>query len=96
MVKAWEPPLMEFIDFLNTLRAVLPERSCPIVVLPVGLGAALNSGAAPGQMSPTPTASTVSALPQATTAQLTLWRNKLAGVGDPWLRVAANAAEVWS
>ncbi len=37
VVKAWEPPLMEFLDFVTTLRGALPGKTTPIVVLPVGL-----------------------------------------------------------
>ena len=36
LVKAWEPPLMEWVDFLKDLRANLPART-PIVVLPIGV-----------------------------------------------------------
>jgi hypothetical protein len=38
VVKGWEPPLMEFIDFITTLRGALSSSSMTaIVVLPVGL-----------------------------------------------------------
>jgi hypothetical protein len=76
VVKAWEPPLMEFIDFLTLLRSKLPEKSTSIVVFPIGLEA------------------DVADLPSATPAQFKLWRDKLADVGDPWLRVVANRQEV--
>lgn len=74
VVKAWEPPLMEFIDFVKMLRDALPAGSTTITVLPAGLdgGAGLGGATAP---------------------QLKLWRDKLATVGDPWLRVASNSAE---
>jgi hypothetical protein len=75
VVKAWEPPLMEFIDFLTTLRSALPAKSTMLLVLPVGLDDR-------------------EALPAATPAQLKLWRDKLASLGDPWLRVASNREEV--
>lgn len=38
VVKAWEPPLMEFLDFLGALRAAFAGQPTVIVVLPVGLG----------------------------------------------------------
>jgi hypothetical protein len=76
VVKAWEPPLMEFIDFLTLLRGALPSKSSLILVFPVGLEGD------PAE------------LPAPTPAQFKLWRNKLAGIGDPWLRVAANREEV--
>lgn len=74
VVKAWEPPLMEFIDFLVTLRGALVNRSTLIMVLPVGL-------AEGGE------------LPPARPAQLGLWRDKLATLGDPWLRVVSSREE---
>jgi hypothetical protein len=76
VVKAWEPPLMEFIDFLKTLRSAVGGGAV-IAVLPVGLDDADTLGrAAPTSMK--------------------LWRDKLAGIGDPWLRVAASREEVSS
>jgi hypothetical protein len=36
LVKAWEPPLMEWVDFVKDLRSALPART-PILVLPVGV-----------------------------------------------------------
>lgn len=75
VVKAWEPPLMEFIDFLNTLRGAMRGGTTAIVVLPVGLEGNAE-------------------LPAPTRAQLKLWRDKLATVGDPWLRVAGSLEEV--
>ena len=48
VVKAWEPPLMEFIDFVNTLRSALPEKSSMIVVLPVGLEVDASDTPRPG------------------------------------------------
>jgi hypothetical protein len=36
LVKAWEPPLMEFIDFVRLLRHNLGDGR-PIIVLPVGI-----------------------------------------------------------
>jgi hypothetical protein len=76
LVKAWEPPLMEFLDFLKTLRSALGGETM-IVVYPVGLD---DSGG----------------LGPAAPAQLKLWRGKLAGIGDGWLRVTANREEVAS
>jgi len=38
LVKAWEPPLAEFFDWLGELRAALGERA-PIFVLPIADGA---------------------------------------------------------
>jgi hypothetical protein len=75
-VKAWEPPLMEFIDFLTLLRSKLPAKSSSIVVFPIGLDGDVVD------------------LPAPTEAQYKLWRDKLASMGDPWLRVAANKQEV--
>jgi len=102
VVKAWEPPLMEFIDFLNTIRSVLPRRSCMIIVLPVGLDDSASPAAHAGALtsrtqSERPLSSIGSmnaALPEATPAQLKLWRDKLGSLGDPWLRVASNGMEV--
>jgi hypothetical protein len=74
VVKAWEPPLMEFIDFLNTLRSAAGKGTM-LFVLPVGFDE--NGGWA-----------------AATPAHLKVWRDKLAGVGDPWLRVVASLEEV--
>ena len=37
LVKAWEPPLMEFVDFVKALRTKISAESAEIVVLPVGL-----------------------------------------------------------
>jgi hypothetical protein len=37
LVKGWEPPLMEFIDFVKALRAALGGEAAEFVVLPVGL-----------------------------------------------------------
>jgi Protein of unknown function (DUF2868) len=42
-VKAWEPPLAEFTDWLAELRAALGERA-PIFVLPIAADGALASG----------------------------------------------------
>jgi hypothetical protein len=75
VVKAWEPPLMEFIDFLNTLREAQAGAAAMLFVLPVGLDHSSKLGAA---------------LP----SQLKVWRDKLATIGDPWLRVAASVEEV--
>lgn len=36
LTKAWEPPLMEFVDFLTALRQTLPAER-PILVLPLAL-----------------------------------------------------------
>jgi hypothetical protein len=77
LVKAWEPPLMEFIDFLNTMRAARAGGTAMLYVLPVGLDHGAELGAA-------------------TPAQLKLWRDKLAAIGDPYLRVAATPGEVRS
>ena len=74
-VKAWEPPLMEFIDFVVALRAADQGVHTAVLVLPVGL--------AEGDP-----------LPVATAAQIQVWRRKLASVGDPWLRVVTDLAEV--
>ncbi len=39
VVKGWEPPLMEFVDFVTSLRGALAKSpSTTLVVLPVGLG----------------------------------------------------------
>jgi hypothetical protein len=76
LVKGWEPPLMEFVDFLKALRAKLSGESAEIIVLPVGLDSS-ETGLAP-----------------ATPSQLKLWRDKLARIGDPSLRVAADREEV--
>lgn len=76
VVKAWEPPLMEFIDFLILLRGSLPTKSSAILVFPIGLDG-----------DPTE-------LPPPTPAQFKLWRDKIAGIGDPWLRVAPHREEV--
>jgi hypothetical protein len=75
VVKAWEPPLMEFIDFLNTLRVARKRDGAMTFVLPVGLDHTENLGAA-------------------TPEQFKLWRDKLAAIGDPRLRVAATPGEV--
>lgn len=74
LVKAWEPPLMEFIDFLGVLRGALSKGSTLIFVLPVGLGDDRE-------------------LPAAAPAQLKVWRDKLATVRDPWLRVVTSREE---
>jgi hypothetical protein len=74
-VKAWEPPLMEFIDFVNTLRDARAGRSAMLFVLPVGL----DHGAEPGA---------------ASSPQLKLWRDRLAALGYPYLRVVATPQEV--
>jgi hypothetical protein len=42
-VKAWEPPLGEFIDWLGELRAALGARA-PIFVVPIEPDGALASG----------------------------------------------------
>ena len=76
-VKAWEPPLMEFIDFVVALRAADRGAHTAVLVLPVGLA----------EDDP---------LPVATAAQLQVWQRKLASVGDPWLRVVTDHAEVLS
>ena len=45
VVKGWEPPLMEFMDFVTSLRGALTKSpSATLVVLPVGLG---DEGALP-------------------------------------------------
>lgn len=75
LVKGWEPPLMEFNDFVQALRGSIDSVAAEIVVLPVGLEH-------DGRLAP------------ATPSQLSLWRNKLARVGDPSLRVAAHQQEV--
>ncbi len=75
LVKGWEPPLMEILDFLNALRANLSGESAEIVVLPVGLDPDHGMIAAPP-------------------AHFKLWRDKLATIRDPSLRVAANRGEV--
>jgi hypothetical protein len=46
VVKAWEPPLMEFVDFLNTLRAARKHEAAMTFVLPVGLDHTDRFGAA--------------------------------------------------
>ncbi len=43
LVKAWEPPMLEFLDFLNDLRGALPAARS-IGVLPVGATAADRLG----------------------------------------------------
>jgi hypothetical protein len=45
VVKAWEPPVMEFIDFVKTLRAAVTGEPGIIVVLPVGLDNCAELGA---------------------------------------------------
>ena len=77
LVKGWEPPLLEFIDFVKALRGHLAGDRAEIVVLPVGLGSDSSVG-----------------LHAASPAQLKLWRDKLARIGDPSLRVAADRQEV--
>jgi hypothetical protein len=77
LVKGWEPPLLEFIDFVKALRGQLSGDRAEIVVLPVGLGSDSSVG-----------------LHAASPAQLKLWRDKLARIGDPSLRVAADRQEV--
>jgi hypothetical protein len=74
LVKAWEPPLMEFIDFLKILRGALGPQS--IVVWPVGL----DDGGGLGT---------------ASRAQFKVWRDKLASIGDPWLRVTSSREEAY-
>ena len=75
VVKAWEPPLMEFVDFLNTLGESRKREPATTYVLPVGLDHSDQlGGATPGQFK--------------------LWREKLAAIGDPRLRVAATPGEV--
>ena len=76
VVKAWEPPLMEFIDFVAALRTAFDGERTVILVLPVGL---------PEDDAP---------LPVATPAQAQVWQRKLRSVGDPWLRVVTDHAEV--
>lgn len=75
VVKGWEPPLMEFIDFVKMLRDALNSKTTTIIVIPTGLDGVARLGGA-------------------TAAQLKVWRDKLDRMGDPWLRVVANAAEV--
>jgi len=77
LVKGWEPPLLEFIDFVKSLRGHLAGDRAEIVVLPVGLDSDSSVG-----------------LHAASPAQLKLWRDKLARLGDPSLRVAANRLDV--
>ncbi len=77
LVKGWEPPLLEFIDFVKALRGQLAGDRAEIVVLPVGLDSDSHVG-----------------LNAASPAQLKLWRDKLARLGDPSLRVAADRQEV--
>ena len=77
VVKAWEPPLMEFIDFLDTIREARGGESDMLFVLPVGLDHMDRLGAG-------------------TPAQLKVWREKLAVVRDPRLRVAVTLEEVRS
>lgn len=51
VVKAWEPPLMEFVDFLNTLREARDGDPVMLFVLPLGLDHATEMGAAtPAQL----------------------------------------------
>jgi hypothetical protein len=76
-VKAWEPPLMDFIDFVVALRAKDKGPPATIFVLPVGLAEE-------------------DTWPTATPVHWQVWQRKLATVGDPWLRVVADPAEVWS
>ncbi len=77
LVKGWEPPLLEFIDFVKSLRGHLAGDRAEIVVLPVGLDSDSHVG-----------------LHAASPAQIKLWRDKLARLGDPSLRVAANRLDV--
>ncbi len=76
LVKGWEPPLMEFVDFVTAVRGALGSRRAAILVLPVGL--AEDEGE----------------LPRATAEQMRVWQRKLTTVGDPWLRVVTERAEV--
>jgi len=46
LVKAWEPPLMEFIDFLRLLRHTLGDGRS-LIVLPIGIGT--GSGLKPAE-----------------------------------------------
>ncbi len=80
IVKAWEPPLMEFVDFLKGLRSACGDR-LPIMVVPIGIdaGAEADSGKA--------------GLPAPEQRHLDVWRSKMATVGDPWIRVTAPQAE---
>jgi hypothetical protein len=90
VVKSWEPPLMEFMDFVTTLRAALPAKSSLIQVLPVGLEGSRSSPS----LEQASASSATAVLPAATSAQLKLWRDRLHTLGDPWLRVAQNLGEI--
>lgn len=61
-VKAWEPPVLEFLDFVKDLRAAVGDGRA-IEVQPVGDG------------------------------HRSVWQKKLAGVGDPWLRMVSDIEE---
>lgn len=78
IVKAWEPPLMELVDFIKGLRSACGDR-LSIVVVPIGIAADVGNGKP--------------ALPAPEQRHLAVWRSKLATVGDPWLRVAAPSGE---
>ena len=69
--KAWEPPLLELVDFVRAARRAIGEGPM-IVVRPVGRG----GGGAAGD----------DAVDEMT---MRVWRQRFAGVGDPWLRVVA-------
>ena len=60
VVKAWEPPVLEVLDFLRDLRAAMAESDA-IEVMPVGDG------------------------------DRAVWKKKVGGVGDPWLRLVDEA-----
>lgn len=50
VVKAWEPPLMELVDFLKLLRTSIPNES-PIFIVPAGIDSATRiADGTPGQV----------------------------------------------
>lgn len=76
VVKAWEPPLMEFVDFVRSLRSAIGAGRT-ILVLPV-----LADGSQP--------------ITAGDPKQIQIWRRRLAGLGDPWLRVESIKEEATS
>jgi hypothetical protein len=70
LARSWEPPLMDLIDFLASLRVAMGDGRA-IRVMPVGI-------TGDGRLAPP------------APRDLDIWRSKLAGVGDPWLKVVTT------